>query len=87
MISLDMKYTSLYWALRFVENELDILTKNYEGYSITIYAEEQRVDYGSLIKCNYNQLIRHKDFVILECIDRLLLNGFVPSAITINNDQ
>jgi len=85
MISLDMKYTSLYWALRFVENELDIHTKVYDGYSITIYAEEQRVDYGNLIKSNYNSLVRHKDFVILECVDRLLTKGYLPSQISINN--
>ena len=24
MISMDMKYTALYWALRFVETELDV---------------------------------------------------------------
>lgn len=24
MISKDMKYTALYWALRFVENQLDV---------------------------------------------------------------
>ena len=28
-ISMDMKYTALYWALRFVENELDVHVKEY----------------------------------------------------------
>ena len=51
-ISKDMKYTALYWALRFVETELDVHTKSYNGYNITIYAEEQAVDFGSKIKCN-----------------------------------
>ena len=31
-ISMDMKYTALYWALRFVENELDVHIKDYSGY-------------------------------------------------------
>ena len=33
-ISMDMKYTALYWALRFVENELDVHLKDYSGYKI-----------------------------------------------------
>lgn len=39
MISKDMKYTALYWALRFVENQLDVHEKSYNGYKVTIYAE------------------------------------------------
>ena len=35
-ISMDMKYTALYWALRFVENELDVHVKDYSGYKITV---------------------------------------------------
>ena len=40
-ISMDMKYTALYWALRFVENELDVHVKEYSGYKIIIDAEKQ----------------------------------------------
>ena len=50
-ISKDMKYTALYWALRFIETEIDVHKKSYNGYDITIYAEEQAVDFGSKIKC------------------------------------
>lgn len=87
MISLDMKYTSLYWALRFIEKELDIHVKRYIEYEITIKAEKQEVHYGSKIKvinpqCNF--LIRHKDFVILELVDRLLTKGYNPSDIQID---
>ena len=49
MISMDMKYTALYWALRFLENDLDTHTKVYHGYPITIEAERQTVDYGKEI--------------------------------------
>ena len=38
-ISKDMKYTALYWALRFVDTELDVHKKSYNGYEVTIYAE------------------------------------------------
>jgi hypothetical protein len=83
MISLDMKYTSLYWALRFVESNLDIHTKDYHGYAVTIYAEEQRVNYGDKIDSQNNNLARHKDFVILECVDRLLSKNYKPCYIKI----
>jgi hypothetical protein len=84
MISLDMKYTSLYWALRYNEVYLDIHTKNYNDYPIIINAEKQEVDYGNkIIIENYecSKLVRHKDFVILECVDRLLSKGYNPSDI------
>ncbi len=87
MICKDMKYTALYWALHFEEFELDKYQKIYDGYKIVINAEKQTVDYGKDIKvlgkeCKY--LIRHKDFVILECVDRLLNKGYKPSDIVID---
>lgn len=81
MISKDMKYTALYWALRFTENELDVHTKKYGNYSVIIYADTQTVDYGDKIKTGFNGLTRHKDFVVLECVDRLLCKGYSPEQI------
>ena len=87
-ISKDMKYTALYWALRFVENELDVHTKSYNGYNITIYAEEQAVDFGSKIKCSGKYpLTTHKSFVVLECVDRLLTDGCLPEQIALGADH
>ena len=90
MISMDMKYTALYWALRFVEHDLDMHTKEYGTYKIIIHAERQYAEYGDGI-CTANatcgELVRHKDFVILECVDRLLKKGLVPSSIRINRDD
>ena len=78
-ISKDIKYTALYWARRFVETELDVHTKSYNGYNITIYAEEQLVDFGGKIRCNGRYpLTSHKAFVVLECVDRLLTDGYRP---------
>lgn len=85
-ISKDMKYTALYWALRFVETELDIHKKSYRGYEITIYAEEQAVDFGGKIRCNGKYpLTTHKSFVVLECVDRLLIDGYVPEQIDLSD--
>lgn len=86
MISKDMKYTALYWALRFIENDLDIHKKSYNGYEITIYAEKQYVDFGNRIKgVREYPLITHESFVVLECVDRLLEMGYVPEEITIGS--
>ena len=99
MISMDMKYTALYWALRFVENELDIHVKEYNGYKITIYANEQEVDFGDKIICEQivgDETIKrfgkyplnsHKSFVVLELIDRLLNNGYKPEHIKVFVDS
>lgn len=89
-ISMDMKYTALYWALRFVENELDVHVKDYKGYKIIIDAEKQSINYGNKIKvlgANLNFLRRHKDFVVLECVDRLLLKGYKPTEIILDGRE
>ena len=95
-ISMDMKYTALYWALRFVENELDVHVKDYSGYKITIYANKQEVDFGDKIileeRTGFGQNVKqwksypldsHKSFVVLELVDRLLTKGFSPEQIKI----
>lgn len=82
-----MKYTSLYWALRFVEEDLDIHTKFYGDYAVTIYAENGEVDYGKCIICHNNKLDRHKDFVILECVDRLLSKGYSSYDIVVDSRE
>ena len=87
-ISKDMKYTALYWALRFVETELDVHKKSQNGYEITIYAEEQAVDFGSKIKCSGKYpLTTHKSFVVLECVDRLLTDGYRPEQIALDGNH
>lgn len=88
MIAKDMKYTALYWALRFVETELDVYIKEYGGYRVTIYADRQEVDFGKRIYCDegHYPLKRHKDFVVLEVVDRLLSNSYKPEEIQVSED-
>ena len=84
MISLDMKYTALYWALGYVEEVADIFCKSYNGYRVKIDAEAQTIDYGQkiiVLSEELHYLKRHKDFVILECVDRLLAKGYTPNDI------
>ncbi len=88
MISLEMKYTALYWALNFEEISEDIFVKYYNNdYKITIFAENQLIDYGKdIIIKNKNscEIISHRDLVILECLNRLLDKGINPNEIVIN---
>lgn len=88
MISLEMKYTALYWALNFEEVDEDIFVKYYKNnYKITILAEKQLIDYGKDIVIrdkNSRKIISHKDLVILECVNRLLDKGVKPNEILIN---
>ena len=87
MISKDMKYTALYWALGFEEVDLDIYRKIYPKAQIVIDAEKQTVNYrGGIVvlsdACGF--LERHKDFVILECLDRLLKKGYAPEDVVVD---
>ena len=88
MISLEMKYTALYWALNFEEISEDIFVKCYNNnYKITIFAEKQLIDYGKDIAIkdkNSRNIISNKDLVILECVNRLLDKGINPDEIIIN---
>ena len=43
-LSKNMKYTALYWAMRFFEYEPNIFVKDYKtDTKIEIYADEQQV--------------------------------------------
>ena len=84
----DMKYLALYWALRFIEVKEDMLVKEYKGgYKVTIDAENQFVDFGNRITIIGDKklsLTNHKSFVVLECVDKLLSMGYLPSEIIID---
>ena len=87
MIAKDMKYTALYWALRFRETAEDVHVKSYNGYRVTIYAEKHYADFGEKIQNGRKyDLNSHKSFVVLECIDRLLTKGYSPEKIMIASD-
>lgn len=90
MLSLEMKYTALYWAMGFEEDEEDIFIKYYNnGYKITIFAEKEFIDYGDKIYFNTSHtasISEHEDLVILECVNRLLDRGVNPEEIKIKKE-
>lgn len=105
MISKDMKYTALYWALGFIETDLDVYEKTFKFKHkknstndddieylliLKIDAKNQTINYDDFFDIKNQKLLklkRHKDFVILEAIDRLLTKGYKPSAIKIIGDN
>lgn len=90
MTYVDMKYTSLFWKLGFVEETTDIYIKNYSpSYQIYIQAEKQEINYGENSHSNSNiptTLYEHKDFVVLECVNKLLEKGYSRNNLQINGN-
>ncbi|WP_088418811.1 restriction endonuclease subunit S [Flavobacterium covae] len=69
------------------ENAKDIFIKKYQnGYIIEIDFEKRLINYGDSIKCesktsqNFSQA---ENFVVLECVNRLLEKGYKPENITL----
>lgn len=69
---IDMKYIILYRKLGYKEIADDVFTYDYADTTIIIKSEEQKYVY-----CGKEYpLLVYKDFVVLECIDRLLKKGY-----------
>ncbi|QYS91829.1 restriction endonuclease subunit M [Flavobacterium covae] len=69
------------------ENAKDVFIKKYQnGYIIEIDFENRLINYGDSIKCesktsqNFSQA---ENFVVLECVNRLLEKGYKPENITL----
>jgi len=68
-----MKYTALYWAMRYTEIVPNVFEKTYsDGTKLTIQAAEQQVQYSGK---KILSLDTHESFVELECLDRLMRLG------------
>jgi len=79
---IDMKYIILYRKLGYNEVYPDIFTFQYADTMITIESEKQRFQY---VGKNY-PLKNYHDFVLLECIDRLLKKGYCSAEIEIPSE-
>lgn len=84
-----MDYNLLIQTLGYIpkENSSGIFYKKYnEDYSIEIDFEKQKIDFGNKIKSesrttqNFSQ---PENWVVLECVDRLLEKGYRPEDITL----
>ena len=80
---IDMKYIILYRKLGYSEIKPDIFAFYYNDITITIESENQLFHF----KNKSYQLKEYKDFVLLECIDRLLKKGYGAANILIYHND
>ena len=77
-LSKNMKYTALYWAMRFYEYAPDLYRKEYKnGTCVEIDAVRQTALIGKT-KLSMNT---HESFVVLELLDRLFSLGYTQNDI------
>ncbi|MBN2825298.1 MAG: N-6 DNA methylase, partial [Campylobacterales bacterium] len=70
------------------ENRIDVYHKKYDEYTIAIDTASNSIDFGHLISFNNSEnrtqkITKEEDFVVLECVDRLLNKGYEPQNITL----
>lgn len=83
-LSKNMKYTALYWAMRFYEYAPDLYEKEYiNGDRIEIDAHAQKAFIGK----TELPLNTHESFVVLELVNRLFSLGYTSSEIRISEAQ
>ena len=83
-LSKNMKYTALYWAMRFYEYAPDLYRKEYKnGTCVEIDAERQTAIIGKT-KLSMNT---HESFVVLELLDRLFSLGYTKDDIYVAGAQ
>jgi len=81
-----MDYRKLIQTLGFIpkENSTGIFQKKYSGYNIEVDIENKNFNFGDKINIeskttqNFSQA---ENWVVLECIDRLLTKGYLPQNI------
>jgi len=86
-----MQYKELIKFLGFVpkENTSGIYQKKYaccNGYCIEVNAENEKINYGTLIKAESSTTLnfsQNENWVVLECVDRLLEKGYQPQNIVL----
>lgn len=79
-----MKYTALYWAMRFYEYAPEKYRKQYQsGLSAEIDSERQEATFGNI----FVPLNTHESFVVLELLDRLFTLGYEPCDIEVDGTQ
>lgn len=85
---------SLIKVMGFVpeENSSGIFHKKYnshKNYIIKIHVEKGEIDYGNKITLGdktTSNFKAYENFVVLECVDRILTKGYPPESITLEKD-
>lgn len=75
---------SYYWKLGYREVSQDMYAKRYPGpYTVKVNFANGLVDYGDKIQLGDGAIARfsQRNFVISECVDRLLVKGYLPGSL------
>src|ERR1700744_3069132 len=62
---------------------------NHNNYKIRVHTDKQEIDYGNKITLGDKTTSNFKsneNFVVLECVNRLLEKGYKPESITLEKD-
>ncbi|TAG31095.1 MAG: restriction endonuclease subunit S [Sphingobacteriia bacterium] len=85
-----MNYKNFIQTLGFTpkENTSGIFNKKYNGYAIDIDIENSTYNFGGKIKFGdsnktIQNIVKPEDWVVLECVDRLLEKGYKPQNISL----
>lgn len=85
-----MEYKKFIKALGFVpkNNETGIFQKKYGKYSIEVDFDKNQFNFGGKInfgdsKNTIQNIVKPEDWVVFECVDRLLEKGYQPKNITL----
>ena len=89
-IIINMKYKKLIQKLGFTpkENALGIFQKKYNSYAIEVDFDKNQFNFGGEItfgdsKKTIQKIVKPEDWVVFECVDRLLEKGYLPQNITL----
>lgn len=91
IVTVDIKKLILALGFKPQENENGIYFKSYkkhDGYVIKIDFEVEKINYGSRITLGdqtTTNFENSENFVVLECIDRLLEKGYPPERISLEH--
>ncbi|MBU1657694.1 restriction endonuclease subunit S [bacterium] len=87
----DLFINNLIAKLQFIpkENNINVYHKKYSNhndYNIEIALDKSSIDFGNIIffnnsKNSIQKITKEEDFVVLECVDRLLTKGYAPKNI------
>jgi type I restriction enzyme M protein len=85
-----MKYKIFIQALGFIpkENASGVFQKKYDNYILEVDFEKETFNFGGKIifgdsTKTIQNIVKPEDWVVLECVDRLLTKGFQPQNITL----
>ena len=75
---------SYFWKLGYHEVSQNVYAKRYRGqYTIKIDLATKLIDFGNKIQLGSGAVAKfsQRNFVIIECVDRLLVKGYIPSRL------